>query len=362
MRSKIDNGKLKELLLEYYHGPIKDEGSGFKICCPFHDDHSPSCIVFYGYGTFFCFVCHGDKKKGERGVGIYRGFMALGMPEAKARRLFITGTESIESKSLDMTRLISFDDPVGSEYEPPIKRIDKVIKRTSWPKDWGFRQIEYATINSRWFRKRFEPMRVMLKKERISRIALAIGGAEEFKDTNNPKYLRQEVYLRLSSLVKNKAVNSVGLNLDHKNTRSSIPATLFGLVNNKLSKGSRGLILVEGPYDCIHTYQHIYRPEIGGKFDVVALLGTPQWQHVLEQLRDSIIPEMMRRGIPLILAFDNDAAGLKLTKTAIRDLQMLCYMHESNLKILGYPTTVKDPGDLSFSGFLQCIKELGLIV
>ena len=285
------------------------------------------------------------------------------MPEDKARRLFLTGSESLESKSLDMTRLPSFDSPAGTEEEEkPIQRIEKVVKRTPWPKDWGFREVDYSTINSRWFRKRFEPMRVTLKKERLSRIALAVGGAEEFKDTTNPKYLRQEVYLRLSSLVKGKAVNSVGLNLDHENIRSTIPATLFGLVNNKLSKGSRGLILVEGPYDCIHIYQHIYRPEIGGKFDVVALLGTPHWQRILEQLRAFIIPEMGRRGIPLILAFDNDAAGLKLTKTAIRDLQSLCYMTDSRLKMLGYPMTVKDPGELSFSGFLQCLKDLGLIV
>jgi hypothetical protein len=360
---KIDNRKLKELLLDYYRGAIKEEGSGFKITCPWHDDRNPSCTVFYGSGSFFCFVCHGDKPKGQRGVGVYRGFKALGMPEVKARQLFIQGTGNLQSDTFTIGRAPSLDDPVlpNERYIPPTRpRVEKVKERTAWPADWGFRDLEYTTLIARWFKKRFEPSKVLLANEKIPRIAFAIGGAEAFKDTKNPHYLRHEVYLRISSSTKVKAINSVGLNFDH-NVIDPIPATLFGLVNNKLSKGSRGLFLVEGPYDCLHTYQHIYQPEVGGKFDVVALLGTPQWFKVFEQLRAFILPEMARRGIPLILAFDNDAAGHKLTKTAVMDLKSQCYMTDANLKVLNYPVGYKDPGELPFDPFYQYLQKQGLI-
>ena len=100
MVQKIDNVKLQELLLEYYRGPIRNDGSGFRIRCPWHDDHNPSCNVFHGSGKFFCFVCHGDKKKGERGVRPYHAFQALGMPEAKARQLFLQGTDTLYSDTI----------------------------------------------------------------------------------------------------------------------------------------------------------------------------------------------------------------------------------------------------------------------
>lgn len=361
MVQKIDNVKLKELLIEYYRGPIRDDGSGFRIRCPWHDDHNPSCNVFYGSGKFFCFVCHGDKKKGERGVRPYHAFQALGMPEAKARQLFLQGTGTLYSDTIVFGRAPSLDDPVLPTMKfQPKPRVEKVGSRSPWPLYWGFRGLKYATLTAPWFKKRFDPSKVTLVNEKIPRIALAIGGSEAYKDTENTDYLRHEVFLRLSSSVKVKAINSPGLNFDH-NIICPRSATLFGLVNNKLSKGSRGLFLVEGPYDALHIYQHIYRPEIGGKFDVVALLGTPQWHKVFDQLRAFLLLEMRKKGIPLILAFDNDMAGRKLIKTAVNDLKCECLIPEERLKILNYPSHFKDPGDLPFQEFYQCLQNLGLL-
>lgn len=351
---KLDTEKLRELLGEYVKGSIKSENAGFKICCPFHSDNNPSCIVFYGSGTFFCFVCHGDLKKGQRGCSAYKGFVALGMPEDKAKRLFLKGGLHDD---LSFSRLPSFDSPQVSK---PKVVTNKVIKRDPWPENWCFRDIDYSTISSPWFQKRFSPEKVVLKKERIPRFSMQVGGHESYKDTTHKNYLRHEVYLRLSTSVKVKAVNSSGLHFDLQGG-GYLPATLFGLINNKLTKGCRGVILTEGPYDCIHAYQHIYRPEIGGKFDVIALLGTPQWPNVFEQLQTYIFPQMEKRKIPLILAFDNDKAGRKLTKTAIIDLKTKCYFTDDKVKVLNFPLSVKDIGDIPFEDFHNCLSSLGLI-
>lgn len=355
VRAKIDPSKLKELLFEVYQDVMKEDASSFVIRCPWHKpDNNPSCVIFFKTAIFYCPVCHGDKQKGKRGVSPYQGFRALGMPEAKAKKLFLDrDSDALAERNLDTTRLPSLDDPVDETILPP-KRVleEKVVSRSAWPEYWGFRDIEYETMIAPWFLERFDPTKVTLKRERLPRLALAVGGAKQFKPKNK---VRHEVYLRLSSAVKPKAANSVGLSLDPDLKNS---ATLFGLVNNRLSKDCRGIFLVEGPYDAIHLLQHIHNPEVGGGFEVVALLGTPQWGNCLKHLQ---ILLMGRTDIPIILAFDNDAAGFKLTHTAINDLRSVCYMSTSRLKTLGYPLSVKDPGDLTFDVFLFCLRRLGLV-
>jgi hypothetical protein len=351
--TKIANSKLRELLAKHCRGPVNAESAGFQIRCPWHDDRNPSCMVFYGSGAFFCFICHGDKKKGHRGVGPYRGFKALGMPDAEAKRLFLS-----QEEGGPFVPLLSPSLPKPEVKKP---KVDQVSSREPWPGRWGFRELTRETMASPWFRNRFDPTKVVLSGERLPRLALAVGGAEAFKDTKAAKYTRHEVYLRLSSAVKKKAVNSTGLTLD---TDRKGHATLFGLVDNRLSKGSRGLILVEGPYDAMLLCQHIRRAEIGGSFDVAALLGTSQWPRVLDILKIRLLPEMEKKGIPLLLAFDNDSAGFKLTKTAITDLTDLnstCRLTDARLKMLSYPMSVKDPGEMPFDVFVQSLRHAGVL-
>lgn len=360
MQKKLDPKKLRDWIQESYHGPIKEEKAGIKIRCPWHQpDNNPSCIVFVPTGIFYCVVCHGDQPKGKRGLSPYRGFQAIGMSEQRARRLFIDGEDG--GGQLSFQRLPNL---LNEDIEIPKKIFyEKVSVRDPWPKDWSYRAIDAATMSSPWFRKRFDPCKVVLKKEHTPRLALAVGGCEQSKPTDildHPNYLRHEVFLRLSSAVKVKAVNSHGLTLD-PDVLDPLPATLFGLVNNRLSKGSSGLFLTEGPYDAIRLQQHLHRPELNGRrFDCAALLGTPQWRNCLSQLQTHILPDMARKGIPVILAFDNDMAGFKLTATAIKDLKSLCYFSQSMIHIFDYPHDIKDPGDTSFDVFLQSMAKLGL--
>lgn len=361
MRRQIGSSKLKELILEVYRGEIKEGNAGFLVRCPWHDDHNPSCVVFYKSAIFYCLVCHGDKKKGERGKSPYTGFRALGMAESRARSLFLSpASPSLDLDDLTFNRLPSFDvdkeEPLSLSTITSIKN-DKVVSRAPWPLTWGFRDLDADFMASSLFKKRFEPTKVMLKNERFPRLALSIGGAEKYKDTQAPNYLHHEVYLRLASSVQPKSVNSYKLNLDIE-TRVPTAASLFGLVNNRIPNKCRGVFLVEGPYDGMRLLSHTHTPEVGGNFAVVSILGTPQWANCLNQIKSFLEPTMIKRQIPFILAFDNDEAGAKLTATAIRDLQSL-YFPKSLIKILAYPLSVKDPGELAFDLFLQCLRKLG---
>jgi len=354
----LDNSTLRSLLVEYSKGEIKTTNKGFLVCCPWHEDQNPSCVVFFKTGNFHCFLCHGDQPKGHRGASAYKGFIKLGMPKERAQAIFLSGKADTHIDPNLTPSLDSFDVTIPKLAKKPNQRTNQVLERKPWPKFWGFRELLDTTMTAPWFLERFEPMWVLLKRERHPRIALAIGGAESTKNTKAKGYLRQEVYLRLNSAVRNKAVNTYGLNLDPE-VKNPIHATLFGLVNNQLSKDCRGLILVEGPYDGLHLLQHIHGPEIGGGFDVVSLLGTPQFDNCLNQLYLDIIPELVQRNIPIILAFDNDKAGYKLTKAAAEAFQTKCYLPEGLLKILPYPRKIKDPGLLSLATFIMCLEQLG---
>ena len=229
----------------------------------------------------------------------------------------------------------------------------KVVSREPWPKWWAFRDVNCKTMRQQWFLDRFEPEKVHLVKERLPRLSLAIGGSERFKNKEHPDYLRSEVALRLSSAVKSKTINSPGLNLDPDVSRP-VPASLFGLVNNRLSDGCQGVVLVEGPYDCMHVLQLVHGL---GCFDVVALLGTPQWDNARRQLKLYIQAEMIKRDIPYILAFDHDKAGDKLTETA-RACMAEDFVPPHLIQTLDYPREVKDPGLLMLKDFSAGMEKL----
>jgi len=352
---ELGKGTLHDLLLEFTD-EVKATKKGFLIRCPWHEDGNPSCNVFFNTGTFYCFVCHG----GQKGVSAYKGFTKLGMSKDRARASFLSGLKPQVKIHIDpKLGLPSLDtiELVNNHMAKPsaVQRYDQVDEREPWP-EWNFRAIPKEVMAEKWFQDRFSPHLVMLKKERHPRLALAIGGAESFKNTKAEGYLRSEVFLRIASSVKAKAINTMGLNLDPDVT-DPLPATLLGLRNNEVPKDCRGLILVEGPYDALRLLTHIHSLEFPfGHLEVVALLGTPQWPNCLKQLKSFILPQM--GDAPIILAFDNDAAGIKLTELAIKELQEDCFLSVSRIKVLGYPLSIKDPGDLPFEDLMKCLDNI----
>lgn len=340
MKHKIDKSTIRDLLRQYGKGPCLAVSKGFQICCPWHDDRNPSCMVFHS-GVFYCMVCHGSR--GEKGVSPHKGFIALGMPQERAKRIFISGTEPNIKTSI----YPSLED---LKIKPKPNPEAAIKSRDSWPKDWGFRHVHYATIIAPWFQRRFHPTRVTLMGDRLSRIAFVVGG---IKDTDDPKYVKHEVYLRLSTFQEPKVINSKALTFD-PNVKDYLPATLFGLIDNRIRRNSRGIFITEGPYDTIHLLQLLM--SAGESYDVIGLLGIPHWANVLKQLEQVIIPKAIEMEIPFILAFDNDDAGRKITKTACADLRRL--LPERLIKRFEYPAAIKDVGDLSFNDFEMAFKSL----
>ncbi len=330
----IDDHTLHNLLVEFVKGEIQVTNKGFKICCPWHNDVNPSCVVFFKTGNFHCFVCHGDQPKGHRGISAYNGFLKLGMDTSRAWSLFLS-KKSADTK-LDTSRLPSLDTGMCAR-----KVVEQVVSREVWPQFWGFRQLAYKTLTASWFVERFSPEIVNLKKERHPRIAVKIGGVDA----------KQEVYLRLNSAVKAKAINTSGLTLDPD---SDNHAKLFGLVGNKLKRGCRMVFIVEGPYDGMHLLQHCY--QLGLDAEVISILGTPHWLNCFKQIQLAILDQMVDDA-PFVLAFDNDAAGLKITKSAIASL-LGVFFPEKRLQVLNYPLSIKDPGDLPYDVFCQAISKL----
>lgn len=360
--ANLSKSELKGLLFDYVRdGDVKEEDKAFKIRCPFHEDLNPSCMVFKPAGNFYCFVCHGDSPKGKRGVSAKKGFMALGMSKEKADSYFVSGNRPDTPLRVNRVkdRLPSLDDfETIKVNEEPRVRYSQVDTREPWPEFWGFRGIHCSMLTEPWFKDRFSPSLVLLKKERYQRLALSIGGSEDFKKTKAKGYMRQEVYLRLSTSIRAKAINTLGLNLDPMKP-DPLHATLFGLVDNRIGDGCKGIFLTEGPYDCMNFLSLTHKdPELSDRFECIALLGTPQWGNCRKQIELFLLKTILKKQIPIILAFDNDDAGFKLTKTAITELQEL--IPASLIKVFNYPMKVEDLGELTHPLLLRGLQKAGL--
>ena len=79
--------------------PLKRAGKGFKGCCPFHDEKTPSFNVWAESGTWKCFGCG----KGGNLFGFLMEREGLTFPEA-ARQLAKEAGIEIEAESPDATR------------------------------------------------------------------------------------------------------------------------------------------------------------------------------------------------------------------------------------------------------------------
>lgn len=330
---------IEVLLDRFYAGPIKRTDQAFVIRCPWHSDANPSCNIFSKSGVFFCWRCHFGKNKG---VSALEGFKALGVPDSELEKV----KQQEELRALEFKpQTIFFEesqDQLGETPNPSttLEIQDQVILREDWPKFWAFRQINYSTFEDPKFQERFTPSLVTLSTklgpERLPRLSLSLANLR-----GNPS----EVYLRLSSEQQPKAVNARGLDL----TRSDLLPLGFPPSLLSSSAWPSFIILVEGPYDALRSYQHLAAMGLSTKVEVGAILGTGQWGHAW---RDKFLLDYLQKFKgTLVLAFDADEAGFQLTRQVIIDLSM--YISKDRLKILNWKTPAKDPGDLSLEGFKE---------
>ena len=386
-----------KLLSLYYHGPMTSNKKSFLIQCPWHEDQSPSCHIFKDTGVFRCWSCHGDSK----GVGPYKGFQALGMPETEARLVFIKKGDFEEpidfEAELPKFEDLEFEDEFTQELE--IEAINDIIKNTLWlierdpyadiPQLWktkvywesvrdsyiqwqeentlvasrrewtkqdgdngNYREILYETLMSKEFQETYQPSVVKLKfKEPEERLALHIGNG----------YF--EVYLRQkpNSVLKVKSINQKSLTFKPGDLGSVYHP--FGLKRWEILDACRGLFVTEGPYDCLRIHQHCFQNNL--PFKAIALLGTPNTEEIFKILEKNALYKMFKNKIPLILAFDHDKAGMKATGTFLRLYEE--FFNKVNIKgetisdyikMLSYPLEISDPGDLPLKAFLKALEDL----
>lgn len=333
---------IQQLLERFYQGPLKKTDQAFVIRCPWHSDSDPSCNIYSKSGVFFCWNCHFGKNKG---VGPVEGFKALGVPESELARYQHEG----ELETFEFKPQKFFLEELEKTFELPVEAVDEqqLLSREPWPQYWGWREIRSSTLESLQVQARFNPelccLSTKVGPERLPRIGLTLA---------NTRGGPNQVFLRLSSEQVPKAVNAKGLNLK----REDLMPLGFPSALRSSASWPEALILVEGPYDALRTYQHLQDLELGGKVEVGAILGTGQWGHAWRQ--KFLVDYLPRFQGTLVLAFDADVAGFDVTKQVIADLGL--YLPKDKLKILywGSETRAKDPGDLSLAEFTHAWERL----
>jgi len=329
---------IQALLDRFYHGPLKRTDQAFVIRCPWHSDSNPTCNIFSKSGVFFCWRCHFGKNKG---VSPTEGFLALGVPPSELER-YQQEAEllSIEFKPQPLfleehARKLQESENANTPAEPQ----EQVLCVEPWPRFWAFRDVHSSTMEDLRVERRFSPRLVSLNTrlgpERLPRLSLTLANKE-----GSPS----EVFLRLSSEQLPKAINAKGLNLQRPDL---LPLGFDpGLLDANASWPDY-LMLVEGPYDALRTYEHLISLGLTDKVEVGAILGTGQWGHAWrEKFLVSYLPRF--KGT-LVLGFDADEAGFNLTRQVILDLKM--FLPKERLKILHWRGRAKDPGDLTLEEF-----------
>lgn len=393
--------RIKEALSIYYSGPITTTKISFLIRCPWHEDQNPSCQIYKNTGVFRCWTCHSDSS----GITAYKGFQALGMSEVEAKILFFSKQEDddyVPITNEDLPDIMPEDEeddddgPGNDGYDFPDfqetidiltwqienastlnlsrlwKRREKFIRlknahlawmeqntlvasRRSWEKTDGengnYRKILYETLTSKEFIDTYNPSVVRLKFiEPEERLALKIGNSVFYE-----VYVRQKT----NSVLKLKSINQKGLSF--KPGEMDLGLTPFGLKRLELPETCKGLLVTEGPYDCMRLHQHCLQQNL--PYQVIALLGTPNADYIFRFLKKHLLYQMFKNKIPLILAFDHDSAGMDATSLFLLKYEQ--FFNEINIKgeilmdyikILSYPLEVGDPGDLELEAFLKALN------
>ena len=330
-----------ELLTRYAQNNVVEAGKkGWNILCPFHADSKPSCLVF-PTGVFTCLGC-------GKAWPPYVGFRKMGVPDHIIAQYW--GRDA----KVDVGRLKplpSLDQIYVDESAPQeVEETYGVYQRDPWPEGWAFRDVSANLLSepSSPLVRLFSPTLVRIWSQRG-----AVRVAERFPRIGlRMAHPSHEVYLRLSSQQERKIYNSCGL--DQKDP-DLLP---FGLSSWNLPEGTRGIILVEGPYDLLRTSQNLL--QMGrmwyDRITVVALLGVGQWGSFRDKFELRLLPQFSRGDLKLILALDNDGGGEILTRQILREVvEERFWLPSSMVSVLDY--AADDPGVLDFEPFKEALLK-----
>lgn len=309
-----------------YAGTVSSSGSGWLICCPFHEDNNPSCTVFFDSGVFSCLGCGATKPPAV-------GFLKLGVPKSEVEDVF---------REIETEREVERLPELSYEAEVHTEKVG-VLTSVEWPEGWRYRGIRSEMLRST------ESPIVKLFSPKLTRLWLVGKGGKRRQEKYSRlslSYGKSQIHLRLSSEQEVRVYNSSELDL------SAVKLPPFGLTKFFLKPDLYGIILVEGPYDVLQTIQNLHDLGYYKHFEVIGLLGVSHWTSFLRKLEIRILPQL--KEIPVLLAFDNDRAGKDLTKRARADLQKL-FIPKNQIVTLKYDG--KDPGTLDKVRFQKALEQ-----
>ena len=360
------------ILDKHYQGQLKFSEKSVLVECPWHDDSSPSCNIYFDTGRFYCWSC------GKTHIAsLQQGLLALGVPQSELPSL---AHEDVFNPS----RIKDSFDP--SSYDELLAKIhDNVKQRIPIPITWkSFRELTPATMHDPWFYERLDPSVVFLRDKsrptevsRLPRLAFRLGG--------RTSGCVHEVYVRMSSLEKLKTINTPSLSyrlsqrlyeINHfSEPYLPLLSPFFGLSLKEPDKyrcgridpSTKAIFVVEGAYDAAYLTQcHMQLRKIHGTnnvvFETIALLGTSRVSNFVELfLHSQLSAQAKRKKIPLVFALDHDHSGREATEEALKLLSEQQFPTQL-VKVLDYPThredkKIKDPADLTFSEYVSSVAS-----
>lgn len=259
--------------IQKIEGPKKQTGDSIFVCCPFHDERTPSCSINTSHdakvpvGFFFCFGCQEKggwntiaEKLNLRQIKSWQHFK--GSTDGSAIRARKRKAEMVGTKNLTIQRLF---DEVGNAVRP-------------WPTDTEWRSYSGKLIKKvegyMYDDRRFDELMLVLPVYINGRYRGGVRALRE-KPAKGPSYIN-------TSGDWTKDYGLLG----------------FDYIRKKKLYGCEAIVLTEGPRDWLRMIEN--------KIPACSILGSAMFGEKKLML-------LMGLGIKKIYSFpDNDAAGAKM--------------------------------------------------
>jgi DNA primase len=329
-----DQTDIVDLISNYVQ--LKKTGRSFKGLCPFHQEKTPSFIVFPESGNFHCFGCG----RGGDAFTFYMGVEHVEFRDALQELAKRAGVEFAHAPSLPpevdahRNRLIELNEMAAAFYS-------NVLRNTA-PGATGRQVLEQRGVSTE-IAERFglgfapdgDALGKYLSQRNVDRALAAEAGLITERDDGG---YRDRFRNRLLFPIRTREGRVVGFGgralgdaiPKYLNSPQSVifdkSALLFGLdLAQEATRRADQVVIVEGYMDAIAAHQF-------GHANVVAAMGTA----VTEQ-QIGLVKRLSRN---IVLALDADAAGQGAT---VRSLEMLPGALDQELAPIGAERDVSRP-------------------
>lgn len=319
----IATANIVDVIGSYF--PLKRMGGGYKACCPFHAEKTPSFTVSPSRNTYHCFGCG----KGGSVIGFVRDYESITFVEAVRKLAAKFGVKLIEEagggESEERTalrvRLLALHRDIAQWFHLLLLRHELAAPARDYLRKRGLNinvakswLIGYAPADAGMYRE-------WMQEHRYTEEQLVLGGIYSPRDENDPK---RGGYVRFKHRVMFPIRNDHGdviafsgriLDADSSPAKyMNSPATpifsksetFFGLDKSKRAIHKAGAaIICEGQIDMIMCYEQ-------GIENIVAPLGTA-FTHEHARL-------LKRHTEQVVLCLDGDSAGAKAALSQYTEL------------------------------------------